>query len=544
MTAPSESKNLELAVTNLGPIAEAKIKLRPMTVFVGPSNTGKSYLAILMYALHRFFSGKISARRYHPYQHSRSIFGPEHDPRDDDMDISTEDVEAVIGWAERVRGAQTMNARERNPAALPESVAKLVRRRLEDVRRLDNQLDFEIRRCFGVKETHTLIRNGVKDGIHIVAERRGGSDVGIVEYRYATKGDSASLGASVPSSVPMYPGSPETAEVVRYFAEFRKHIEYLVATNDDIPSIRQGPVLAREVLGMLTDMCGAELLSPLVSVPHYLPASRTGIMHAHRVIVRSLVRSAARTGFSPEPQLPTVSGVLADFMDILIGLGDRTSESSSDIEDVAKALETHVLRGTIHARNSVTGYPEFSYRPDEWKDERTSDLRLMHTSSMVSELAPVVLYLRHAVRVGDVLFIEEPESHLHPGMQVEFVKLLARAAHAGVRIVITTHSEWVVDELANLVRLSDLPEDRRTGIDDAYIALDPEELGLWLFKPDESAGGTRVAELVFDEDCGDFRSGKDRGDFTSGFNDVAIDTYNKYARISNRIEGLRSGQSG
>ena len=48
---------LELEVANFGPIVEAKIDLRPLTVFVGPSNTGKSYLATLIYALHRFFSG-------------------------------------------------------------------------------------------------------------------------------------------------------------------------------------------------------------------------------------------------------------------------------------------------------------------------------------------------------------------------------------------------------------------------------------------------------------------------------------------------------
>ncbi len=52
-----EQGSLEVEVSNFGPIVEAKIDLRPLTVFVGPSNTGKSYLAKLIYALHRFFSG-------------------------------------------------------------------------------------------------------------------------------------------------------------------------------------------------------------------------------------------------------------------------------------------------------------------------------------------------------------------------------------------------------------------------------------------------------------------------------------------------------
>ena len=48
---------VRLDVTDFGPIAEASVELRPLTVFIGPSNTGKMYLATLTYALHRFFSG-------------------------------------------------------------------------------------------------------------------------------------------------------------------------------------------------------------------------------------------------------------------------------------------------------------------------------------------------------------------------------------------------------------------------------------------------------------------------------------------------------
>ena len=48
---------VEIAVENFGPIAEANIDLRPLTVFVGPSNTGKTYFATLVYALHGFLDG-------------------------------------------------------------------------------------------------------------------------------------------------------------------------------------------------------------------------------------------------------------------------------------------------------------------------------------------------------------------------------------------------------------------------------------------------------------------------------------------------------
>ena len=43
--------SLELSLVSFGPVANAEIELRPLTVFVGPSNSGKSYVAILIYAL-------------------------------------------------------------------------------------------------------------------------------------------------------------------------------------------------------------------------------------------------------------------------------------------------------------------------------------------------------------------------------------------------------------------------------------------------------------------------------------------------------------
>ena len=44
-------------VENFGPIEAAEIDLRPLTVFVGESNTGKTYLAALIYALRKHFGG-------------------------------------------------------------------------------------------------------------------------------------------------------------------------------------------------------------------------------------------------------------------------------------------------------------------------------------------------------------------------------------------------------------------------------------------------------------------------------------------------------
>ena len=47
----AEQPDIRVSVTNFGPVRNGHVDLRPLSVFVGPSNTGKTYLAILVYAL-------------------------------------------------------------------------------------------------------------------------------------------------------------------------------------------------------------------------------------------------------------------------------------------------------------------------------------------------------------------------------------------------------------------------------------------------------------------------------------------------------------
>ena len=283
------------------------------------------------------------------------------------------------------------------------------------------------------------------------------------------------------------------------------------------------PFLLRAVLDDIFE----SLTRPMVRPAHYLPADRTGVMHSHQVVVGTLVQSATAAGLRPSASIPLLSGVLADFLEGLIGMS-RPARAPS--RELAEVLEQNLLAGTVRLNRSETGYPSFVYRPADWD----GDLPLMRTSSMVSELAPVVLYLRYLVEQGDLLIIEEPESHLHPALQTAFARELARLVHSGVRVLLTTHSEWILDALANLVRLSELAEERREGIPGADVALGAEQVGAWLFKPDSDGDGSEVVEIPLDTDA---------GTFPAGFGEITEGLYNEWARISNRIEAAKAKQN-
>ena len=269
-------------------------------------------------------------------------------------------------------------------------------------------------------------------------------------------------------------------------------------------------------------MLAEECVGPFSKSAYYLPADRTGIMHAHRVVVGSLIRGSSRGGLREEGPLPVLSGVVADFLERLVEMPGRlpTRKVSSRL---ARQLEEDLLEGAIEIQSSETGYPSFVYRPQGWN----RDIQLMNASSMVSEVAPVVAFLRHVVQGGNTLIVEEPESHLHPAKQVELTRHLAAAVRAGVRVIITTHSEWVLESLANLVRLSSLPRKKRHGVSGAELALSPDQVGAWMFKPKNRPKGSIVEEIPLDTMT---------GTFPAGYDEITESLYNDWATMTNRIE--------
>lgn len=90
---------------------------------------------------------------------------------------------------------------------------------------------------------------------------------------------------------------------------------------------------------------------------------------------------------------------------------------------------------------------------------RSFNIPLHLASSSARGLADLYFFLRYAARRGQLLIIDEPESHLDTRNQVLFARMLARFAAAGLHVLVTTHSDYLVKELNNLIMLSrDFPE--------------------------------------------------------------------------------------
>lgn len=434
--------DIQISVQNFGPIAKADIDLRPLTVFVGESNTGKTYLSALIYLLHQNFEGfSRFPRSVREFFFLESIYQT-HDSSSSAQAALQKEILEVLKKLDTPERPFTFSD-------LPQQLRAGLQRRLEDAEVFGNRL----KRCFDLGPDSKLVRftNGARNELKVLLDVREDNQTRW-HFDLQDAGSGLNVGGHINGETSF---SPEDTAVLREIFDVNNPRAFL----------------------------GRKL-----EAAYYLPAARSGIMQSHGVIASSLIENATRLGLERFPAIPAFSGMIADFLKAIVSYDERHG-SSYEMRRIAKALENEVLQGEIKVTRPVPeGYPEFLYRPKE----TTETLRLSQSSSMVSELAPLVLFLRGIVNPGDLLIIEEPESHLHPGAQTAMARTLARLVREGVRLVITTHSDWLLQQLGNLIREGEANKQKnQTPTSDNWLV--KEEVGTWWFHRDKP-----VEEISFD----------------------------------------------
>ncbi len=122
----------------------------------------------------------------------------------------------------------------------------------------------------------------------------------------------------------------------------------------------------------------------------------------------------------------------------------------------------------------------------------------------VSQMLPVLVALLVA-RPGQLVYIEQPELHLHPQAQTALAPILAAASERGVKVVIETHSALLLRAVQTLVARSELP---------------PARVKLHWFQRDD-AGMTAITSADLDEN-GAF------GHWPEDFDDVMLNAEAAY----------------
>lgn len=151
--------------------------------------------------------------------------------------------------------------------------------------------------------------------------------------------------------------------------------------------------------------------------------------------------------------------------------------------EFTRQLETLVKKSSFVAENhpdiladfadiiggeyTVTRNDELYYVP---KGKRVK-LSMDESSSAVRSLLDIGFYLRHEAQHGDLLMVDEPELNLHPENQRRVARLFARMVNLGIKVFITTHSDYIIKELNTLIMLNhDKPHLKRIAQEEGYRA--------------------------------------------------------------------------
>ena len=176
-------------------------------------------------------------------------------------------------------------------------------------------------------------------------------------------------------------------------------------------------------------------------------------MQSHNVLAGAAVRQSARAGIRPI-EIETLPGTSADFLSLILAIPEsmpHSSRSRSSIGPLVEGFEQD-MRAEIAVDQRSDGLDAIVAVTSEGR------FPMARASSMLSELAPLLLVLKSPRLYVDHLTIDEPEAHLHPEMQVRVASFLAALVNQGMGIVLTTHSDFFVAQFNNMIRLHELTE--------------------------------------------------------------------------------------
>ena len=227
----------------------------------------------------------------------------------------------------------------------------------------------------------------------------------------------------------------------------KNHFDVYIYEND---FGRPLAIILEELRKVLTDFTRTVMME--FDQVYFLPASRSGIysgMNAFGSIIAELSKNRAM--LTRKIELPGISEPISDYF---IALSNIRPRNNIRFEEYYSKIENEILKGVVTFDKSENA---LVYTPKDMN----ANFEMTEVSSMVSEISPIVAFLKYilggvisrrpARTRKSILFIEEPEAHLHPNNQIKLIEIFSELASAGVNLVISSHSNYIFNKINNLI---------------------------------------------------------------------------------------------
>ena len=120
---------------------------------------------------------------------------------------------------------------------------------------------------------------------------------------------------------------------------------------------------------------------------------------------------------------------------------------------------------------------------------KTDEFKASNVGFGITYTMPIIVSILSA-QPGSLLFIENPEAHLHPNGQAKMAELICLAAQAGIQLVIETHSDHIINGI--LVQCKKY-EERKRGINRKNVSI-------YHFERNENKHYTEASKIKIEKD--------------------------------------------
>jgi predicted ATPase len=399
---------MKIKFSNLGSIQETELDLRPLTVIIGPNNSNKTYIAYSIYGLwqragrtvriHQYVSNNLKLN-----QQGKGIWSLTID--NDLLDLFIKDAEET---AKNFQGSAL------------ESFFQ------DSSRKLFVKTSFKI----------MISRQEVENAIHQLTQQKafivmGGSSIKI------SRQDNI-LSFKIDSEIEEIDTSANNS-----LTDLFDHLNERISLSF---------ILIIKKL--------------LFSNAFPFPAERNAFINTYKMLANrryKLLKETQRELFSSsssERQLDLLKEQgdirypqpVEDFLDFLsdIELQETTKINSSNKNEFQKLADE--IENQLQNKNKTNLKPtKLGGKEIKVLVKNGLEIDIYNASSSIKQLAPLLLYLRYRASKGDFLVIDEPEMNLHPESQAKLLEALSILVNLGVRILLTTHSPYIMAHLDNLV---------------------------------------------------------------------------------------------
>ena len=131
-------------------------------------------------------------------------------------------------------------------------------------------------------------------------------------------------------------------------------------------------------------------------------------------------------------------------------------DQNNDLLSTQVQLWMQKVSPRVHVNIEPNGNDfKLNYKFSREGNSMTEPMSAVNVGFGISYVLPIIIAVLSA-KPGALLLIENPEAHIHPRAQAELMKLLMKAAKAGIQIIIETHSDHIMN--GSLVAIVNDPE--------------------------------------------------------------------------------------